>query len=151
MIDPQGVLKNINFNYSYQTTNNKSYLLKNNKTAIHSLNIGSGIGLSENIIANLTAGLISSSIFDTTKTTTQNYALMLQHIGFANKLNSTANISAAFSEENSAIRFTIGSGYQISIMDNVSISISYLKFKGNNNNGSNFNEVLAGINYSHRF
>ena len=151
IIDPQGIFRNINFNYSYQSTNNKSYLLNNNKTAIHSLNIGSGIGLSENFSANISAGFINSSIFDTTKTTTQNYALIFQHNGFTNRLNSTANISAAFSEENSAIRLTIGSGYQLSIMDNISISISYLKFKGNNYKGSNFDEVLSSLNYSHRF
>lgn len=151
LINPQGTFRNINFNYSFQITDNKSYNLKNNKTSVHSVNVGANFLFLENLSTTFNAGLISSSVFDTVKTTTQNYALMFQHSAMMNKLISNANISFAKSESNSFLRFTIGSGYQFTISDNLSISVSYMKFTGSTFKGGKFNEIISSLNYSHRF
>lgn len=151
LIDPQGTFKNLNFYYSFQNTNNKSYQLNNNKTLIHSVNIGANFLFVENLNTTFNAGLISSSVVDTIKTTTQNYGIMFQYSALTNKLYSSANINFAKSESNSSLRFTIGSGYQIAAADNISISVSYMKFKGSTFKGGNFDEVISSLNYSHRF
>lgn len=151
LIDPQGLFRNINLNYAYQNTDNKSYNLKNNKTSVNTLNIGGALSFQRNLNATLTAGFISSSIFDTIKTTTQNYGVMLQHNAFENKLTNNANVNYAKSESNSSIRFTIGSGYQFSFTDILSVSISYMKFTGSTFKGGNFNELISSLNYVHRF
>lgn len=151
LINPQGVFRNINFNYSFQNTNNKSYQLKDNKTSIHTVNLAAGFLFIENLNTTFNAGIISSSLFDTIKTTTQNYGLMFQYSTLMNKLISNANINFAKSESNTSLRFTIGSGYQIAAADNISVSISYMKFTGSTFKGGNFNEVISSLNYSHRF
>lgn len=151
LINPQGTFRNINFNYSFQNTNNKSYNLKNNKTSVHTINVGANFLFIENLSTTFNAGLISSSVFDTIKTTTQNYGLMFQHSAMMNKLISNANINIAKSGSNTSLRFTLGSGYQFAISDNLSVSISYMKFTGSTYKGGNFNEIISSINYSHRF
>ncbi len=151
LIDPQGLFRNINLNYAYQNTDNKSYNLKNNKTFVHTLNIGSVLSFQKNLNASLNAGIISSTIFDTTNTLTQNYGVTLQHNAFENKLTSNANVNYAKSESNNSIRFTIGSGYQFSFADILSVTISYMKYKGSTYKGGNFNELISSLNYIHRF
>lgn len=151
LINPQGTFRNVNFNYSFQNTNNKSYNLKNNKTSVHTVNVGANFLFLENLSINVNVGLVSSSIFDTIKTTTHNYGLMFQHSALMKKLISNANINFAKSESNSSLRFTIGTGYQFELSDNISVIVSYIKFNGTTFRGGNFNEVISSINYSHRF
>jgi hypothetical protein len=151
LIDPQGTFRNINFNYSYQSTDNKSYNLKNNNTSVHTFNISASFSFLENLNSILNAGIISSSVFDTIKTTTQNFGLLVQHSTFENKLINTANINLAKSESNTSVRYTIGSGYQITVSDIVSVSISYMNFSGTTFRGGDFNELISSLNYSHRF
>lgn len=151
LIDPQGTFRNLNFNYSFQNTNNKSYNLKNNKTSVHTINLAANFLFIENLSTTLNAGLISSSVFDTIKTTTQNYGLSFQHSAMLNKLISNANISVAKSGSNTSLRLTIGTGYQITAADNLAILVSYMKFTGSTYKGGNFNEVISSLNYSHRF
>lgn len=151
LIDPQGFFRNINLNYAYQNTDNKSYNLKNNKTSVHTINIGGAFSFQKNLNASLNAGFINSSILDTIKTTTQNYGIMLQHNAFEYKLTNNANVNYAKSESNTSIRFTIGSGYKLSFVDIISITISYMKFTGTTFKGGNFNELISSLNYVHRF
>ena len=151
LINPQGTFRNVNFNYSFQNIDNKSYNLKNNKTSVHTVNVGANFLFLESLSTTVNAGLISSSIFDTIKTFTHNYSLLIQHTAAANRLINSLNLSSAFSENNTSFRTTLTSGYRITDADNVSVSISYMKFNGTTFKGGNFNEVLASLNYSHQF
>lgn len=151
LIDQTGFFRTINFNYAFQNSNNKSYLLKNNKTYVHTFNIGAGFNLVENITSVLSAGFLRSVVFDTIKTFTQNYSLLVQHNALTNRFINSLNITSAFSENNTSFRTTFTSAYRFSDADNISVSVSYMKFNGSTLKGNNFNEVLASLNYSHQF
>lgn len=150
MIDQTGFLRNINLNYSFQNSENNSYLIKNNTTSIHTMNLGFGFGLAENINAVLSGGFINSIVFDTVKIFTHNYSLMFQHSSLSNKLINSLNIAAAASENNTSLRSTLISGFRFTDADNISISLSYMKFNGTSFSGGSFSEVLASLSYSHR-
>jgi len=151
IIDQTGILRNINLSYSFQNSDNKSYLLKNNKTFVHSMNMGFGFSIAQNITGMFSGGFVSSTTFDTLKTFIHDYSLMLQHSAISNKLITTLNISAAVSDNNTSMRSTLSSGYRIAERDDVSISISFMKFNGNSFSGGHFKEILASINYAHHF
>ncbi len=151
MLDQQGLFRNINLNYTFQNSNNQSYFQSNNKTAVHSLNLGVGLGFMENLSTTVSAGLINSNSLDTLKSFTHNYGIVLQHSVFQNKLITSLNLSTAINEDNNTIRVTLSSGYQLTFANNFTLLISYLKFNGVTNIGGNFNEVIASLNYSHRF
>jgi hypothetical protein len=151
ILDQQGLIRNINLNYAFQNSDNQSYFQSNNKTAVHSLNFGVGLGVMENLSATVSAGLINSNSFDTLKSFTHNYALVIQHTILQNKLINSLNLSTAINEDNNTIRATLSSGYQLTFADNFALLISYLKFNGVTNRGGNFNEIIASLNYSHRF
>lgn len=150
-INPKSLLKNINLNYSFQSSDNKSYLLKNNSTFIHNLNLGFGFGLSESLNSNLITGFTNSSIFDTIKTFTHNYGLNFQHRAFNNKLNSSLNFSLVFSKENQTHRASISSGYNLTDADAVNLTISFMRFNGRTYRGGSFNELITSLNYNHIF
>lgn len=151
IIDQTGLLRNVNLNYSFQNSDNKSYLLKNNTTSVHTMNLGFGLGVANNLNATLSGGFVSSTVFDTLKVLTHNYTLMLQHSAISNKLMNTLNFSAAVSENNTSIRTTLTSGFRFTDADNISISVSHMKFNGNSFSGGSFNEILASLSYAHRF
>lgn len=151
LINQTGFFRTINFNYAFQNSNNKSYLLKNNKTYVHTFNMGAGFNPFENITSVLSAGFLRSVVFDTIKTFTQNYSLLVQHNALSNRFINSLNLTSAFSENNTSFRTTLTSGYRFTDMDNISVSVSYMKFNGSTLKGNNFNEVLASLNYSHQF
>lgn len=150
-IDPKGFMRTINVNYSLQNSDNKSYILKNNTTIVHSLNLGFGFGISENLNSNLSAGFINSSLFDTVKSFTHNYGLNFQHKALSNKLNSSLNLSSAFNQGNKSYRASVSSGYNFTNADNVTLSVSFMKFDGKTFRGGSFNELLTSLSYNHRF
>lgn len=149
IVSPQGFLKSVNLNYAYQNTDNKSYLLKNSKTNVHTANIGATFSLFENLFSTLSLGFINSSVFDSIKTFTHNYSIQFQHSELSNKLITTLGINSAFNEDNTTIRVVISSGYQIAQTDNISIMFSFMKFNGVTSLGGKFNELVGSINYSH--
>ena len=151
LINQTGLFRTVNFNYAFQNSNNKSYLLKNNKTYVHTFNIGAGFNPFENITSVLSAGFLRSVVFDTIKTFTQNYSLLVQHNALTNRFINSLNLTSAFSENNTSFRTTLTSAYRFTDMDNISVSLSYMKFNGTTLQGNNFNEVLASLNYSHQF
>jgi len=151
MIGQSGLLRNINVNYSFQNSDNRSYLLKNNTTSVHTMNLGFGLGVANNMNAMLSGGFVSSVAFDTLKTFNHSYSLLLQHTAVSNKLMNTLNFSAAISDNNTSLRSTFSSGYRFAESDNVSISISYMKVNGNSLSGGNFKEFLINLNYIHSF
>lgn len=150
MIDQTGLLRNINLNYSFQNSENNSYLIKNNTTSVHTMNLGFNFGLADNINAVLSGGFVNSIVFDTVKIFTHNYSLLLNHMTLSNKLINSLNLSTAISENNTSLRTTISSGYRFTDYDNISISLSYMKFNGTSFSGGSFSEVLASLSYSHR-
>lgn len=151
LIDPQGFFRNINLSYAFQNSNNNSYLIKSAKTAVHTLNIGAGFYPIQNLSTTLSAGFVSSSVFDTLNTFTHNYSLLIQHSELSNKLITGLNITSAFSENNTSIRATLSSGYKFSNADNIGVSISFMKFNGSSTSGGNFKEFIGSLNYSHTF
>ena len=151
LIDPQGFFRNINLSYAFQNSNNNSYLIKSAKTAVHTLNIGAGFYPVQNISTTLSAGFVSSSVFDTLNTFTHNYSLLIQNSELSNKLINGLNITSAFSENNTSFRATLSSGYRFSEADNIGVSISFMKFNGSSTAGGNFKELLANLSYAHHF
>lgn len=150
-VDPKGFMRTINLNYSLQNSDNKSYLLKNNTTIVHSLNLGLGFGISPDLTSNFSAGFVNSSIFDTVKTFTHNYGLNFQHKAFSNKLNSSLNLSSAFNQANKSYRASISSGYNLTDADNLTLAVSFMRFDGKTFRGGSFNELLTSLSYNHRF
>ncbi len=150
-VDQKGFMRNINVNYSLQNSDNKSYLLKNNTTVVHSLNLGLGFGLSADLTSNFNAGFVNSSVFDTVKTFTHNYALNFLHKAFSNKLNSSLNLSSAFNQGNKSYRASISSGYSFSAADNLTLSVSFMRYDGKTFRGGSFNELITSLSYNHRF
>lgn len=150
MIDQTGLLRNINLNYSFQNSENNSYLIKNNTTSVHTMNLGFGFGLAENMNAVLSAGFVNSTVFDTLKIFTHNYSLMFQHSSLSNKLINSLNVALAASDNNTSLRSTLISGFRFTDADNISISLSYMKFNGTSFSEGSFSEVLASLSYSHR-
>lgn len=150
-VDPKGFMRNININYSLQNSDNRSYLMKNNTNIVHSLNLGLGFGLTENLNSNFSAGFVNSNVFDTVKTFTHNYGLNFQHKAFTNKLNSSLNISSAFNQGNKSYRATISSGYSITDSDIVNLTLSFMRFDGKTFRGGSFNELVTSLSYNHRF
>ncbi len=150
-IDPKGFMRTINVNYSLQNSDNRSYLLKNNTSIIHSLNLGFGFGLSESLSSNLSAGFVNSSLFDTVKSFTHNYSLNFQHKAFSNKLNSTLNLGSAFNQGNKSYRATVSSGYNLTQSDNITLTVSFMRFDGKTYRSGSFNEIISSLSYNHRF
>ncbi|BDQ02018.1 hypothetical protein [Ignavibacterium sp.] len=150
-VDPKGFMKTININYSLQNTDNKSYLLKNNTTIIHSLNLGLGFGITSDLSSNFSAGFVNSSIFDTVKSFTHNYALNFQNKAFSNKLNSALNLSTAFNQGNKSYRASLSNGYNLTDADNITLSFSFMRFDGKTFRGGSFNEFITSLSYNHRF
>jgi hypothetical protein len=149
LIDQTGFLRNINLNYSYQNSENNSYLVKNNATSVHTMCLGFGFVFAQNINAVLSGGFVNSTVFDTLKTFTHNYSLMLQHSSLSNKLVNSLNFSAAVSESNTSFRSTLISGFRFTEADNISLSLSYIRFNGASFSGGSFNEILTSLGYSH--
>lgn len=150
IISQSGFLKNINLNYSFQNSDNKPYLLKNNTTSVHTMNLGFGLGIADNVNAMLSGGFVSSVAFDTIKIFTHNYALMFQHMMLSNKIMNALNLSTAVSESNTSFRSTLSSTFRFTDSDNLALSISFMKFNGNSFGGGSFSEILASLSYSHR-
>lgn len=73
LTNPQGILRNVN--YSSQNTDNKSFNLNNNKTSVHTINVGANFLFLKNLNTAIDAGLISSSVFDSVKITSKIMAL----------------------------------------------------------------------------
>lgn len=147
----KGLIRSVNLNYSLQSSDNKSYLLKNNTTLVHSVNLGLSFVISNELSSSFSAGFVSSSIFDTVKSFTHNYTLSFQHKAFSNKLNSSLSLSSAFNNANKSYRASISSGYNITDSDNITLSVSFLRFDGKTFRGGSFNELLTYLTYNHRF
>lgn len=150
MLDQRSFLRNINLNYSFQNSANNSYMLKNNTTSVHTMNMGIGFGLADNMTAVLSGGFVNSIAFDTIKVFTHNYSLMLQHSLLSNRLLNSLNLSLAVSENNTSLRSALSSGFRFTDADNISLSLSYMRFNGSSFGGGSFSEVLASLSYSHR-
>lgn len=149
--DPKDFLQNISLNYSYQSSNNSSYLIKNNTTRIHSINLNVGFKLHENLNSNLSTNFINTSLYDTLNYLTHNYSLNFQHKAFSNKLITSLNFSSAFSQDNSSFRTTLTSGYSLTKSDVISFTISFTRFNGKTFRGGSFNEFISSLSYNRRF
>ena len=143
--------RNINFNYSFQNSNNTSYLLKNNKTSVHTINFGLGFNLLNNLNSTFTAGFINSTSMDTVKNFIQNYSLTLQHNLLQNRFVNSLNFTTAINENNRTLRLTFNSLYQLTNSDRFALLISVMNFDGTNNIGDKFTESMVSLNYSHYF
>lgn len=145
------LLRAISVNYFFQNSNNESVLLKNNTTHVHTFNFALSLSLLSNLNSSLSAGLVSSEVFDTLTTLTQTYSISFQHREFDNQLTSSLLIGASLSEKNTSFRTGLNSSYNISSNDALSFVLSYTIFNGNSLTGGKFNEVISGLYYSHRF
>ncbi|MCL6495406.1 MAG: hypothetical protein K6T54_11595, partial [Ignavibacterium sp.] len=122
-----------------------------NTTVVHSLNLGLGFGLTDNLNSNFSAGFINSSLFDTVKSFTHNYGLNFSHKALSNKLNSSLNLNSAFNKGNKTYRATVSSGYNLTDADVVSLAISFMRYDGKTFRGGSFNELITSLSYNHRF
>lgn len=148
---PKSFLRSFNINYSLQNSDNKSYLLKNNKTIVHSLNLGSNFGLSKDFSMSLSAGFINSTLSNIVKSFTQNYGINFAHKSFSDKLNSTLSLSSGFSQGNKTYRASLSSSYNLTNTSIISFVTSFMTFSGQSFRGGKFNEFISSLSYNHRF
>jgi hypothetical protein len=118
---------------------------------VHTVNVGVTLYFSKNLTGSSSVGLVSSTFADTVTNSTKIISLGIQNNALKNKLHSTVSISTSFLENNSVIRTIISSSYSLSQVDNLSLSISYNAFRTSEVNRTNFNEIIAGLNFSHSF
>jgi hypothetical protein len=145
------LLRAISLNYFFQNSNNESVLLKNNTTNVHTFNFALNLSLLSNLNSALSAGLVSSEVFDTLNTLTQTYAITFQHRGLDNQLSSSLMIGTSLSEKNTSFRTGLNSNYNISSNDALSFVVSYTVFNGTSVTGGKFNEIQSSLSYSRRF
>ena len=151
MIGQQSFLQNISINYTYQKSENNSALLSGSVTRVNSVNLGLSYYISENLSANSSFGLVSSVYSDTIKSDTKIVSLGLNHNAINNKLHTSLLVSSSFLQNNSSYRTILTSGYSFTRSDRISLTISYNAFRTAAANSNNFNEIIAGLNYSHNF
>ncbi len=151
IIGQRTFVRSISLNYNYQTSDNKSVMIKNGTTNIHSLNLGIAYFVNENILLNSSAGLVNSVIYDTLKSTTSNISLGMQHNALKNKLRSSLTLTNSFLESSNTIRISLQSSYSITRQDFISLLFSTMNFRGSNSISSRFDEITAALKYSHRF
>lgn len=149
--DPKDFLQNINLNYSFQNSNNASYMAKNNTTKINSVNLNFSFRVLDNLNSSLTSNFINTSLFDTLNYLTQNYALNFQYKAFSNKLITSLNFSSTFSQDNKTFRTSMTSGYSFTKNDNLSLTITFTRFNGRTFRGGSFNEFITSLSYNRRF
>lgn len=145
------MLRAISINYFYQNSNNESFLLQNNTTNTHTVNLSCNLALLENLNSSLSAGLVSSEVFDTLNTLTQTYSISFLYRQLDSRLSSSLILSTSISEKNTVFRPALNSTYNISAYDAMSLIVSYTKFNGSSLTGGSFNEIIASLSYSHRF
>ena len=151
MIGQQSFLQNISINYTYQKSENNSALLSGSVTNVNTVNLGLSYYISENLSANSSFGLVSSVYADTIKSDTKIVSLGLNHSAINNKLHTSLSVSSSFLQNNSSYRTILTSGYSLTRSDRISLTISYNAFRTTIPNSNNFNEIIAGLNYSHNF
>ena len=151
IIDRTSLLRSITLTYAYQSSENKSFQLSNNTTLTHTLNGGVNLFISDNLNSTISAGLVSSEVFDTIKNTIKNLSLVIQHNGFERKLNTSFNVSAAFGDNTNSFRSGLTAGYQLSSADTFTLALWFTRFNGAEETRSSFSEILSSLNYSHRF
>jgi len=151
MIGQQSFLQNISINYTYQKSENNSALFSGSITKVNNVNLGLAFYISENLSANSSFGLVSSTYADTISSNTKIVSLGLNHNALSNKLHTSFSVSSSFLQNNSSYRTIISSGYSFTRSDKISLTISYNAFRTTETKGGNFNEIIAGLNYSHTF
>ena len=150
IINPIGFFRNINLNYSFQFSNNSSYLTASpNKN--HSLNLSGIFAILNNLNATFASGFISSSLTNKLNAFSHNYSLLFQHSELNNKLISNLTFSSSFAEKSVSFKTNLGSVYKLSIFDNIGISISLLKFISNSKINRKYTEFIGSLNYARTF
>ncbi len=151
MLGQKSFLQNVSFNYTFQESENKSALVTGTGTKVHNVNLGFTFYISENFTANSSLGLVSSTFADTVTNSTKIISLGLQQNALNNKLHTSVSFSSSILKNNKSYRAVISSAYSITKADRVSLTFSYNAFRTSEFNRSGFNEVIAGLNFSHRF
>ncbi len=147
IISQSSILRNINFNYSFQSSDNNSSLRNDISSITHNANFILSFSIIKNLNANASFGLVSSTISDTLKTTTQVYSTSFQHRALKNKLTTSLSFSTSMMSKSSSLRIALSSRYSMTSKDIISLSLS----SNNVSSGKNFSEYTASISFSHRF
>lgn len=145
------LLRAISVNYFFQNSNNESVLLENYTSNIHTLNFAFNLSLLSNLNSSVSAGFVSSEVFDTLTTLTQTYSINFQLRELENRLSSSLSIGTSLSEKNTLFRTGLNSSYNLSSNDSFSFMVSYSIFNGNSLTGGNFKEIMSSLSYSRRF
>lgn len=144
-------LRTISVNYFYQNSNNESVLLQNSTTNIHTFNLAFNMTLLHNLNSALSAGFVSSEMFDTLTTFTQIYSISFQNQALNNQLSSSLSIGTSLSEKNTMFRTGLNSSYILSSNNSLSLLVSYSIFNGSSATGGSFREIMTSLTYSYRF
>jgi len=147
IISQSSILRNINFNYSFQSSDNNSSLRNDISSITHNANFILSFSIIKNLNANASFGLVSSTISDTLKTTTQVYSTSFQHRALKNKLTTSLSFSTSMMSKSSSLRIALSSRYSMTSKDIISLSLS----SNNVSSGKKFSEYTASISFSHRF
>jgi hypothetical protein len=151
LVGQKTLLRTISLTYVFQGSENKSYKLSKNTTQTHTLNGGVNLLFGENFNGTFSAGLVSSAIYDTIKSTTTNLSATIQNSSLEKKLNLSFNLSAAFGKETDSYRSGLSGSYAFSTADTFTLALWFTRFNGAAATRSSFSEVLSSLNYSHRF
>lgn len=151
LVSQAELLRAISVNYFYQNSNNESVLLKNYTTNIHTFNFALNLSLLNNLNSSISAGLVSSEVFDTLTTLTQTYSISFQNRALDNQLSSSLLIGTSISEKNTSFRTGLNSSYNLSSSNAFSFMVSHTIFNGTSSTGGKFNEIISSLSYSHRF
>lgn len=151
MIGQTSLLRSVMLTYVFQSSENKSFKISNNTTLTHTLNGGVNFYFNQNFNSTISAGFLNSAVFDTIKNTIKNLSVVIQHNGFDQKLNSSINLSVAFSEISDSFRGGITTAYHLSSADSFTLAVWFTRFNGADSTRSSFSEILSSLNYSHRF
>jgi hypothetical protein len=151
LIGQKTLLRTISLTYVFQSSDNKSYQLTKNTTRTHTISSGVNLFFNENFNGTFSAGLVSSAIYDTIKTTITNLSATIQNSSFERKLNLSFNLSAAIGKDTDSYRSGLAASYLLSTEDTFSLALWFTRFNGASATRSSFSEILSSLNYSHRF
>ena len=151
LVGQETLLRTISLTYVFQGSDNKSYQLSKNTTKTHTINGGVNLLFGEYFNGTFSAGLVSSAIYDTIRSTTTNLSATLQNSLLERKLNLSFNLSAAIGKDTDSYRSGLTASYLLSTEDTFSLALWFTRFNGAGTTRSSFSEILSSLNYSHRF
>jgi hypothetical protein len=151
-IFPEGsFFQNLNLNYIYQQSGDKSPLRVNTKSSSHSANAGTTIPLSTSISLTPGVGIVYTNIALVAGQTTQSYTLALQQRMLENTLINVLSGTLSIAASMKSYRTSLSSTYQLTGSLNLGLVLSMMNLRNNAAGAGKFDEFTASLSVSQRF